>query len=193
MISHLYLDLDGVLADFHGAAARLFGQPDIVDRWPEGVWPMWDVLGITEWAFWEPIAQIGQRFWSDSIQPCEWADDLLAWITQSGIPWSIATEPTGVHGELDGKLAWIKRHLGHNVGWAMTNDKSRLAGPGRVLVDDSDAQCAAWMNACWGKGGAEAILFPRPWNALAELAPPAAMANVLETLEIILEEGGSKP
>ena len=61
------LDIDGVLADFQGAACRAHGRSSPwVGRAANGVWDMAELWGIAEDEFWAPLC--GREFWA-ALQP----------------------------------------------------------------------------------------------------------------------------
>src|SRR5207302_833742 len=63
-MTRCFVDLDGVLVDFHAGAARHHGVP-YPDPWPAGVWHVDQVLGIDHVAFWSTL---DEHFWAE-LQP----------------------------------------------------------------------------------------------------------------------------
>lgn len=62
-----------------------------------------------------------------------------------------------------GKAIWCRRNLPEwlqSQVYMVTHDKSRLARPGRLLIDDADHNILAWR----AQGGAT-LQVPRPWSA----------------------------
>ena len=81
----------------------------------------------------------------------------------------IATSPTKDSECLAGKHDWIMRHLPvwcqrqYNI----TPRKHKLAQPGYLLIDDSEANCNNFMvNQAGMPTGAASIIVPRPWNPM---------------------------
>lgn len=75
-ISHIYIDMDGVLADFCGAAFRCHGHNYDHDTYPRNEWEIAKVLGVTMDEFWKPIDDAGIEYWAN-LEPLSWAADLL--------------------------------------------------------------------------------------------------------------------
>jgi len=143
---HLYLDMDGVQADFFTAWARLFGQErykdigdkpareasiqDLSDRGPEFV----------------------ERFFATlPVLPSFAA--LLSWLKSNDVDFTVLSAPLrGNHeASIQGKLAWLDRHNpGTSAQAIFTGDKQRYAvtqGQPNVLVDDFKKYIAAWRDA----------------------------------------------
>lgn len=155
----IYLDVDGVVADFVGATAKLFDfDPAVVDRWD-----YYPAIGHTEQTFWDRIKSAGVDFWR-SIEPYEWANELLAKLNEVG-PVTLLTAPpprTDIRGQMiAGRVDWIHARFGDRFeNYFVGRPKERLAAPDAVLVDDSDAN---FVDFC--RAGGHGILFPQPWNA----------------------------
>ena len=143
---HLYLDMDGVQADFFTAWARLFGQErykdigdkpareasiqDLSDRGPEFV---------------------EQFFATLPVLPSFAA--LLSWLKSNDVDFTVLSAPLrGNHeASIQGKLTWLDRHNpGTSARAIFTGDKQRYAvtqGQPNVLVDDFKKYIAAWRDA----------------------------------------------
>ena len=178
-IEHIFLDLDGVLADFFHPALARPGRADLATAWPRGVRDMAETMGLTWEAFWAPLVAEGPAFWAD-LPPLPWMEGLLAAVDDLA-PWTVLTRPHPEPACVAGKLAWMNRHLAprkrgrHFEDFVLTRSKRLLAAPGRVLVDDSAGMVASFRNA-----GGEAVLFPQVWNAGHEVGDP--LAHVVEAL-----------
>lgn len=160
----VFVDLDGVLADFVGGVCRKFGKPDPYTR-PEaqGEWGIEKLLGIEPAAFWEPL---GEEFWANLSPTHDWHSILSAAVAAAGDPANVAllTSPCETPGCLEGKKAWIANWLPeYRRSTIFCSRKDLIAGPGKVLIDDSDANVRAWEGA-----GGTAVLVPRHWNAWHE-------------------------
>lgn len=148
------LDIDGVLADFVGATAKLMGfDPAIVT-----CWNYFDKIGITESHFWDRIHSQGENFWAD-LEPYPWMADLVK-ACQDVAPTILLTSPSSCSTSAAGKVRWMKRHLGDRFRDYLIGSKKEFCAHGdSVLIDDSDANCDKF-----GAHGGYAILFPQPWN-----------------------------
>jgi 5'(3')-deoxyribonucleotidase len=79
-----------------------------------------------------------------------------------------------------GKRRWIQTHFSYFADRMIyTAAKRFLGGPGRVLIDDKNANCDEFAAA-----GGIAILVPRPWNSLHRIADRAA-EHVRESLDYL--------
>lgn len=120
-ISHIFLDLDGVICDFDAGFEKHFGGvPDAKDSW-QHIARTKDFYGNLPWT-----AQ-GKRLWE--------------WVQQTGLPITILTGiPEGSLGERSAaeKRAWVSRELGEGVDiiTCLTREKPAHSGPGRLLIDD---------------------------------------------------------
>ena len=129
----LFVDLDGVLADFDGGVRAVTGRLPA----DQPIGSMWARLaravGFYEHLDWMPD---GRRLW-EAVRPLEP-------VILTGLPRGAWAEPQ--------KRAWCRRELGAGVEviTCMSRDKARVAreitSPGvvPVLVDDRESQREAW-------------------------------------------------
>ena len=157
-MSTTFIDLDGVLVDFVGEFLRrhkaLGGQEvheSSVDRWA-----IHEVLGIHETTMWSRLEDEG--FWA-SLELYPWSRELLFACQSLGGQVAILSSPGHCPSTASGKMRWAAKHL-PGVPLILAHRKDLIAGPGRVLIDDSDDNCASWTRA-----GGRAVLFPQWWNA----------------------------
>ena len=160
------LDVDEVLADWSGAALRLFGleREPFLARWfaeaPE-VWDMFSTPGfpLERAQAWAQLEAAGADFWAQ-IEPTPWARELYA-RSRELAPTVLLTRPSRDPASASGKLAWMQAHFGGAKfgDYLIGPPKHLLARPGAVLVDDHPSNCAAFRDA----GGA-AVLFPALGN-----------------------------
>lgn len=175
MVKTIFLDLDDVCNDFMSYAFRWLGLSLNDDD-------------LTNWSIYDNIANIANNIDIDNINiinsiinnPRElWArlnydfwrtipkskefDTIVNWcksvvgventVILTGLP------PYNTAQCVEGKIAWIKEHLGSGYGYLMGNCKWCCAGSNILLIDDSEINTNEFENH-----GGEVILFPRPWN-----------------------------
>lgn len=181
----IYVDMDGVLFDFVGAACKIHNRSteDIHE------WDFFKEWGMSDDEFWKPIVSIGHEFW-ENLPLYPHAMDLLKVVEKYDPDWSILSSPAGVghtyNGNLDytecvtGKSASITKHFGVNVLFRsiFTRKKERLAIPGSILIDDNDKTVENFTSS-----HALGLLFPQKWNQHRDLD----VANWITTLESALE------
>ena len=157
--TRIYLDIDGVVADFVGATSRLLGfDPSVVDSWD-----YYPTIGHTEQSFWDAIRDAGVDFWK-SIQPYDWMPELIGKLSDFGEV-TLLTAPPPRHDlrgpMIAGRIEWIHAVFGEDFDdYFVGRPKERLAAPDAVLIDDSDSNFSKFASR-----GGRAILFPQPWNA----------------------------
>lgn len=160
---HIFLDMDGVIADFVSATLALHGRAEALENWPAGERDIPAVLGMSRSEFWRVIDEQGADFWA-GLAPFPWFEELVALVREFG-PMSILTAPSLAPACLDGKVQWLYDHFPKVRGKRFTDfiigpQKNLLAQRGRVLIDDAQSNVDAFRAA-----GGGAILFPQPWNA----------------------------
>jgi hypothetical protein len=166
-ITRIFLDLDGVLADWATAAIRAHNRDPklVLELWPAGVYEMADVIGISGNALWRPIDAAGAEFWAE-LEPLPWMFDLFKACTTIA-PTTILTSPSKHVSCPGGKTAWLQRHFGSSFrNYLIGPDKAACARRGAVLIDDRDDGCKAFEAA-----GGHAVVFPQPWNTEHAVVP----------------------
>ncbi len=149
-----YLDMDGVLVDFSRGAFDLHHK---VYNPGSVTWDFWKDMGLTEEEFWSPM---DFSFWAN-----------LPWTSEGRLLFGfldgifhenmvLLTSPSLNHGAIEGKIAWVTRHIPHMRRRVMVGAcKSLLAGPTKILVDDNATNVVDFS-----KAGGKTVLVPRPWN-----------------------------
>lgn len=151
----LFLDLDGVLADFVGSACDVHGKP--VDD--VNCWDFFEAWGLDEDGFWAPINAAGRDFWSN-LKSYPWFDELVSLVEDVDPQFTICTKPSHQADCMAGKLDWIHAQFGSKFRrYIFTPNKSPLAARGRLLIDDSNDNCRGFSDA-----GGDVACFPQPWN-----------------------------
>jgi PAS domain-containing protein len=169
-----FVDQDGVLTDFNRAALRAHGRPA---DFPVTGWPLYGLLGLTADEFWAALDE--ERHWAEMVWTPDGREILsLCERTFGRERVFILTSPSRSRGCLAGKMEWVRRHLpDYDRRVIFTNEKSLLAAPGRVLVDDYENHTRPFTAA-----GGRGILLPRPWNGLRAEAG-RAFEHLRERLE----------
>lgn len=172
-----FLDLDGVLVDFVGGAFRLHGRSvpaaDVQWGFPEQL----GFSGVNDPAFWEPM---GFDFWAGLAWTPEGRDVLRSVEAAFGDRVAVMTSPCDTPGAVEGKVAWVRRELpAYRRRFFVGPAKDMAAGPGKVLVDDHDANVDKFVAA----GGA-AVLVPRPWNRRRDETVDGRFSTVALDLEV---------
>lgn len=152
MIEHICCDVDDVVADFGGAMCKHFG----IEQSTVTSWSCHEACGVTEkeWRSWLNSRPI--YFW-EQLKVMPGAHAFIDFC-QSIAPVTFTTAANFSPSCLYGRKVWMQEHF-PNVKFAVIEEKSLLAQPGRVLIDDADKNVKAFREA-----GGEAITFPRPWN-----------------------------
>ena len=167
----ILLDMDGVIADFIGAAALLHE----FDASAVKCWDFLESFGIDPVAFWSPM---GRKFWANVPKTIE-ADAIVQACEEAVGAENVCllSSPCDTDGCIDGKRDWIRKHYPQFARRAMFGPaKEFCAAPNRLLVDDSDSNCNAFARA-----GGVACLLPRPWNLNRGM-------HVLNHLHMVLAE-----
>lgn len=147
---HLYLDMDGVQADFFTQWARWhnqkFGQSH-VERYKDIGSKEQREQSISELSAEGP--EFIERFFA-TLPVLRGGQKLLAWLRQNRIPFTVLSAPLrGMHApSIAGKKTWLDKHNPGTSGSAIfTGDKAQMATRGgrpNVLVDDFKKYVNAW-------------------------------------------------
>lgn len=189
----VYLDIDGVLADWTGGVHRALGVPYDYHQWPyatgPGGWHWHDKIGCS---FTRVSNLCNMSFW----EKLQWTGDgpdilhtVLEYVTPANI--ILLTTPMPNIMSASGKVAWVRKNLpiyerqliiytgGATIGGVSSLGKELFATPDSVLVDDCQTNVDRWRAA-----GGKAVLVPRWWNELHEsaLSAPSSVRFQLESL-----------
>jgi 5'(3')-deoxyribonucleotidase len=140
---HLYLDMDGVQADFFG-------------RWAE-IEKVIHYKHITNPE--EAIVRLAKtgpdnvyHFFRD-LEPLNGGQQIIAWLNKNKIPFTVLSAPLRMEGQasIKGKKEWLDNHNPGTSGNAIfTSAKYKYAtsnGQANVLVDDFGKYLDAWSKA----------------------------------------------
>lgn len=152
---HIFLDLDGVLANFVGGVEEEF-DADLSNL---DHWGIWKSLDISSHDFWNKLRD-NPRFWFD-LEPYPWARDLVnLCLEKSKGNTTIVTSPDMTAHTYGQKAAWImKFYPGLARKFFVGPEKHLLAQPDRILIDDADSNIEKFH-----KAGGRTITFPQKWN-----------------------------
>jgi hypothetical protein len=129
----LFLDCDGVLADFDSGAAAVFGMPAKAYQKRYGLGRFWKLLGSQD-AFYAELPLM-----PDAVELFE-AVRHLDPVILTGLPRGNWAAPQ--------KVRWAERHFpGTRVITCMAVDKHRHSQEGDILVDDNDKYRKLWEDA----------------------------------------------
>lgn len=165
--SVIFFDMDGVLCDFVRGSLVAHGKTLPIG---ECDWDFMRKVGFTgagDMAFWEPLCNPG--FWAN-LEPLADGLALFRAAVEDFGPDRVAILSSGLcPGSVDGKREWIRRHLpGFDVKRAVfAHAKGLCGGPGKVLVDDHDANLDDFAAA-----GGVSVPAPRPWNQYRAWSQP---------------------
>lgn len=141
-IKKIYVDLDGVLADFHARAEEIWGAPVPTDS-----------LLTNNDAFWKKMQTVPRLY-----RDLPWmSDGQKLWKYVSGYEPTILTaipRTSSVPHAADDKRHWVTTRLGRDVPVIIspnTKSKQMHAEPGTVLIDDRPDTIERW-NAAGGMG-----------------------------------------
>lgn len=153
----LFLDVDGVLADWVGGVFDATGvEPGVWDTVGHGLLP-------TEHQAEVDAVMATRSFWAH-LRRYPWAEELVMTARELASSVVFCTQPFDSAECLAGKYDWLSRHFGATMdNIVFTRNKWRLANPTSLLVDDNVDNC----NKFHLRGG-HSIVFPQPWNTIGK-------------------------
>lgn len=160
----IFLDLDGVFADFSGAAASLHG------KWGTKIekWNFFLDWKLTPKMFWDKINAEGDDFYGEQVLPYPWAKDLLLAVQETDDFMVLTNAACNTPCGYASKRAWVDKylqpHVVDHIKVMVGSEKHLLAGKDRVLLDDYDENINSFRCPPDGSVGGYAITFPQLWN-----------------------------
>lgn len=157
----VFVDMDGVLADFVGGVLQRHNLPEDSYTQFKGSYDIIKYLNMTPQDFWTQLDE-DEKFWHNlALTPEANAiiDELESRIPRTNIFFlsSPALSPNCHYG----KAAWVQTHFAPYLNrLILTGHKHLLSARQRYLIDDSDDNIIKFQ-----KHGGAGILFPRHWNA----------------------------
>lgn len=142
-ITRVFLDLDGVIANFCKGARAAMNDPyptepfEIPDNWL-------DMEGKNLWHFCR-----GHDFWAN-LDPFPWYKDIIKIVNSNCADWKFMSKPSCDAGSYSGKFEWLKKHVkgGVNRLWLVNGSKAlACTGPHHLLIDDNAKNCNEWKEA----------------------------------------------
>jgi hypothetical protein len=129
----LYVDMDGVLADFDAHHEKVFGERP---------------CKIKDNVDWKAICAIPDYYLS--IPPMKDAITLWSYIERY-YPIVLTGIPSSIEEAADNKRNWVKKYIGSyvRVECCRSSEKCNYAKPGDILIDDGDKYRQLWID----KGG----------------------------------------
>jgi hypothetical protein len=140
---HLYLDMDGVQADFFGAWAEL----ERVESYKHISNPEEAIMRLANAG-----SESVERFFA-TLKPLSGGQRIIAWLHQHDIPFTVLSAPLRKEGaaSIRGKKTWLDRYnTGSSSTAIFTSAKYKYAtrnGQPNVLVDDFGKYLDAWSSA----------------------------------------------
>jgi hypothetical protein len=141
---HLFLDMDGVQADFFGAWSKKSG----VDHWK--------AIGDKEAEINELAHSSAKEVYDFfyNLEPLKGGMQVIRWLRQNNIPYTVLSAPLRgpfKEASVKAKKDWLdKYHPGSSSKAIFTDQKYKHAmdgGRSNVLVDDFGKYLGAWANA----------------------------------------------
>jgi hypothetical protein len=158
MSLELHCDLDDVIVDCVRASLLANGRADLANdpTFP----PTYNIstdVGMSYQDFWGKVDSLGSDWWLQ-IPFTSFGRGLLDYLLSLEVPVSITSRVISANG-CHGKWRWWEQHIPSRVPLHLTTDKSKFAGVGNLLIDDSPTNIDKWT----AKGGC-GILVPAPYN-----------------------------
>jgi 5'(3')-deoxyribonucleotidase len=156
-----YLDMDGVLTDFNRGVFEALGIPYAHDHPALMSYEWFSAVGTTRKLV-DRLA--GESFWA-GLNWTPYGHDILNLLeTEFGEEnIFLLTIPMNNPGSWTGKREWVGKYMAGYVDRLIVTSapKRLLAKRGRILIDDKESNCYAFIEA-----GADAIIVPAMWNKL---------------------------
>lgn len=168
-IERIYLDMDGVLADFEKAIGAFGAKP-----YPDGkLWiskprETWPPEMVTADAAYVGVME-RPDFWP-TFAACPGAYELWDYCKSFDLHVLTATPERTEHRDriAQQKREWIWDHFGmfptENIIICRRAEKAAFSRPGHVLVDDTPSNCVEWL-----KGGGNSVLHATAQNSISHL------------------------
>lgn len=179
----IFLDIDGVLANFHGPAMALFGRPE-TDYYTKDGEHRWihELIGVTEQQLWDIMDKVD--FW-ENLPLMPDAYPIVGMLEKHCDQIYFATACKLGDFALVGKRRWIRRWFPKYINRTLLGDaKHACSNMETLLIDDLQQNCDEFVKE---EAEGNAILFPRPWNSLYTVEKPLDFVEkeVVKTKKVI--------
>jgi len=185
LIDRILLDMDGCIADFLGGACKFHNKPyaghphDPDNQVEQTSWDIEPIFQMTAPELWEPL---GYEFWRD-LEPLPWCHEIVALLNARFGEENICllTSPIRTDGCIDGKMAWIRKHVPQfRRRFLIGPAKQFAASPRHCLVDDHHKNIEVFKEA-----GGHTFLFPAPYNRRFKEHPVKALQGWIDALDVL--------
>lgn len=168
---HAFLDMDGVVVDLMPNLSRAHGRIYSPETHPQE-YDLEKVFGKSQHEIWNHPEVLGAEFWA-SLPKLPWADDVVNLLRREFGDGRVSFLSQCVRDPAcaSGKAQWIREHY-PRIPYLLGTEKTLVAAPGFVLVDDYEKN-----EATWRKAGGTVILFPAPWNRFRGHPDPVGLVE----------------
>ncbi len=185
----VFVDMDGVLADFNGRLAELAGST-VEEMVIPGNYSSVAGIGMSEDEMWKLVNNDRENFFAE-LKPYPWTDILMRTLEGRVGEENVAILSSPAKGAsqgpecVAGKVRWIYKYLPrYYKRYFLGSSKEMLAHPGTTLIDDADKKVRRFI-----QGGGHGIVFPQRWNSNHILAAlDNRLVHVSSRLDAILKE-----
>lgn len=153
----IYLDMDGVIADFTTAYLELTNSMCMYDDIRD--WNIYYYTKQTEEQFWMTVDLAGEDFWVN-IPIYKNAVDMIKKLREKDHVTILTSVSEKAPIAAIGKIKWLNKHISPMIPICIDDKKWKYAGPNTTLIDDKPENIIEFIK-CGGKG----LLYPQPWNA----------------------------
>lgn len=156
-IDTVFLDVDGVLADFDGGVSRWYELDRDFTSKRSYNYDYQKDFGMTDEDFWNGLTE---DFWS-GLAKFPWADELVEWLEGRFEVVLLTSPPRSGFGP-SGKQLWIRENypkILQERRYLIGPAKKYCARPSALLIDDHEGNTKPFKQR-----GGNTVLFPQPWN-----------------------------
>lgn len=179
----IFLDMDGVIADFVTASLSLHKRLDLLQK-DKLCYNLNTEVGISQQEFWDkinPDIYGSVTFWRD-VPTYPYTNDLWNILIQKYSANNIIiTTQASEFPVMYGKLLWLQKNIHpYPTKIILDKDKSQYATPNSVLIDDCDDNVNEFV-----KMGGKAVLLPQKWNSKYNLVDCNVIGYIFDELDKI--------